>query len=114
MFGLFKKKEPEPVKEYKFLSRGEANKISQDFVNSGMYDEGTLRLIRYIENGVKYNVSRGFKKYEYAELDGCHFIKYNFNEDLLKKHFEELGYSIYLRGGSVSSYGVSYEIKVKW
>lgn len=112
MFGLFKKKES--PKEYKFLSKDEASKISQDFVDSGKYDEGTLKLIKYIEDGISYNASHGFKEYEYKEWDGCHYVKYNFNEGLLKKHFEELGYSIYMRKGEVSSYGISYRIEISW
>jgi hypothetical protein len=114
MFGLFKKKGLEPRKEYKFLSKDEANKISQDFVDSGKYDAGTLKLIKYIENGINYNASHGFKKYEYGDDGGFSFIKYNFNEDLLRKHFKELGYHIYTYKGTISSVGIYYEIKISW
>jgi hypothetical protein len=125
MFGLFKKKEtglpsmekkiPMPeVKEPRFLTRDEANKISQDFVTSGKYDEGTLRLIRYMESGIKYQAKHGFSKYDYRNSNGYSFIEYQVNTDLIEKHFVEMGYDINIINHGQTNSGLYCEIRIMW
>lgn len=114
MFNIFKKSKPQEQKQYKFLSSSEASKIAKEFIASSEYDEGTLRLIRYIEKGIEYNASHGFNTYRYENEMGFPFIKYKFNEKLLKKHFKDKGYFIYMTKGSISSSGFYCEIKIEW